>query len=50
MASNIRELMMARPGMRVLVLVGASHKKPTWKRIWGRCMTCASSALDDILR
>ena len=26
MASNIRELMMARPGMRVLVLVGASHK------------------------
>lgn len=26
MASNIREVMMARPGMRVLVLVGASHK------------------------
>lgn len=26
MASNIREVMMARPGMRVLVVVGASHK------------------------
>ncbi|SDA72656.1 MULTISPECIES: DUF5694 domain-containing protein [unclassified Janthinobacterium] len=26
MASNIRELMMARPGRRVLVVVGASHK------------------------
>ncbi|KAB8048144.1 MAG: DUF5694 domain-containing protein [Janthinobacterium sp.] len=26
MASNIREVMMARPGMRVLVVVGVSHK------------------------
>lgn len=26
MASNIREVMMVRPGMRVLVVVGASHK------------------------
>ena len=26
MASHIREVMMARPGMRVLVVVGASHK------------------------
>ena len=26
MASNIRKVMMARPGMRILVLVGASHK------------------------
>ena len=26
MASNIREIMMARPGMRTLVIVGASHK------------------------
>jgi len=26
MASNIREVMMARPGMRLLVIVGASHK------------------------
>lgn len=26
MASNIREIMAARPGMRTLVIVGASHK------------------------
>ncbi|USX11830.1 DUF5694 domain-containing protein [Oxalobacteraceae bacterium OTU3CAMAD1] len=42
MASNIRDAMTVRPGMRVLVVVGASHKR-IWKPTSIKCTTSVSS-------
>lgn len=49
MASNIREIMMARPGMRTLVIVGASHKG--YLEVYlGQMHDARIISADDILR